>query len=170
MGKHNKYFATGIESVNFQDLMKYGNRTKNGCIEWTKRTNFGGYGVFKLKGEAKIVHRYVARLIHGNPISESMYAMHLCDNPPCFNPDHLRWGTPLENTRDMDAKGRDKRPRWEGEKMFTAKLTAALVSEIRQLYDYGFSLRELAGIYGVDHTNISLIVRGKTWKHLLSEE
>jgi len=166
MGKHNSLFRPRVEHVNFQDLLKYGEHMPSGCIEWTQRRNSQGYGSFKLQSHANRVHRYVTRLFYGDPADESMYAMHLCDNPPCFNPDHLRWGTPLENTRDMDAKGRSKRPNWQGEKMFTAKLRAAQVIEIRELYAYGFSLRELARIYGVDHTNISAIIRRKSWKHI----
>lgn len=36
--------------------------------------------------------------------------MHLCDNPPCARPSHLREGAQVENMRDMAAKGRATAP------------------------------------------------------------
>lgn len=48
------------------------------------------------------------------------------------------------------------------------KLTAEQVIEIRQRYAQGgITQRELASMFGVSPPNISLIVRGKHWKHLL---
>lgn len=35
-------------------------------------------------------------------------AMHSCDNPRCFNPDHLSLGTYLDNLEDAQRKGRRK--------------------------------------------------------------
>jgi hypothetical protein len=39
---------------------------------------------------------------------EGLLACHRCDNPPCCNPAHLFWGSPLDNTRDCIAKARRK--------------------------------------------------------------
>ena len=48
----------------------------------------------------------VGRLTYGRPA----FALHSCDNPPCCNPSHLRWGTARENAADMFERGR-ARPR-----------------------------------------------------------
>lgn len=32
-------------------------------------------------------------------------ACHHCDNPPCVNPDHLYWGSPIQNAVDRDERG-----------------------------------------------------------------
>ena len=34
--------------------------------------------------------------------------MHLCDNPPCYNVNHLKVGTTAENNADMARKGRSR--------------------------------------------------------------
>lgn len=44
--------------------------------------------------------------------------LHHCDNPPCVRRDHLFEGTPLDNMRDMIAKGRQK---WFGGHPETAR-------------------------------------------------
>lgn len=51
-------------------------------------------------------HRRMFELWYATKLEPSEVVMHVCDNPPCFNPLHLRRGSHAENMRDMDAKGR----------------------------------------------------------------
>src|SRR5437899_1621435 len=57
------------------------------CVEWPFGTS-GGYGTFRLNGKRVEATHYAL----GMNRPEGMEALHSCDNPSCFNPQHLRWG------------------------------------------------------------------------------
>jgi hypothetical protein len=76
-----------------------------GCWLYTGFTKWDGYGWLCRFGRYMTAHRYAWILKHGKP-PEGMSIMHICDNPPCCNPDHLKLGTHQENMADMVAKGR----------------------------------------------------------------
>lgn len=72
----------------------------------------GGYGRFRvMPGEKPSyrlrAHRIALCLKTGKDYDTPLDVLHSCDNPPCVNPDHLRWGTPTENINDI--KIRDRR-------------------------------------------------------------
>lgn len=66
----------------------------------------GGYGSFPIGEKGKVQSNRVAWMVTHGPIPDGMHVMHLCDNPPCCNPKHLKLGTHAENMADMHAKGR----------------------------------------------------------------
>lgn len=88
--------------------VKLSERTKpgsDGCVVWTGARS-GGYGSLCIKGKTYRAHRLVW-MINEGPIPAGFCVMHLCDNPPCVNPNHLKLGTHKENMQDRDAKGRN---------------------------------------------------------------
>jgi hypothetical protein len=94
---------------------------------------------------------------------EGMVVMHLCDNPPCVNVDHLRLGTHADNTRDMCAKGRHGFGVRSGTENGRAKLTDAEVSAIRFLHAAaGTSKMELGRTFGVSDRQVGRIIRGES--------
>lgn len=73
------------------------------CWLWTGSRAQDGYGQIKFDGKYWRAHRLVKWLTTGD-LPEVV--MHLCDNPLCCNPYHLKSGTTLDNVRDCIAKGR----------------------------------------------------------------
>lgn len=82
--------------------------TETGCHVWQGTRNATDYGLLNHLGKVYLAHRLSWQLIHG-PISNGLFVMHKCDNPPCINPDHLTLGTAADNARDMVEKGRSIR-------------------------------------------------------------
>ncbi|WP_257556500.1 hypothetical protein [Sphingobium sp. CFD-2] len=66
------------------------------CWLWTGAKNDGGYGTLSTRKAS-----HVSLEIDGRPRPPKAFALHSCDNPPCVNPKHLRWGSNKENMRDM---------------------------------------------------------------------
>jgi hypothetical protein len=70
-----------------------------------------GYGTMSYRGNAMRTHK-IAYTVTRGPIPKGMYVMHTCDLPRCCNPDHVKLGTPGDNSRDAAAKGRSDR-QWQ---------------------------------------------------------
>jgi len=149
------------------------------CLIWpfNKRSDKFKYGIVYYEKRRQRVHRLVFRLIHGG-LDPSLEVLHSCDNPPCFNPKHLRQGVQADNIKDIDLRGRRRsngrpgilrgpNPLLQGEHSGKAKLTTQVVAAIRAAYETGlFSQREVAEQYGTTRENVSQIVQRRSWKHL----
>lgn len=73
---------------------------ENQCWIWNGPKDKSGYGSCRYDGISWRVIRLSLFLTTGeNPGHK--YACHKCDNPECFNPDHLYWGSPAQNVNDM---------------------------------------------------------------------
>lgn len=66
------------------------------CWHWTASHNQRGYGTFWSGKQPTSAHRFAYELAHG-PVPEGLTVDHLCNNPPCVNPAHLRTVTFAEN-------------------------------------------------------------------------
>ena len=75
------------------------------CWLWLAARGRTGYGRFRQPKGHEYAHRVAYRLTFG-PIPEGMVVRHICDNPPCCNPEHLLLGTQSDNNKDSVARGR----------------------------------------------------------------
>lgn len=85
-------------------------RKTSGCWLWTGATH-SGYGTWAAPAIRRLgplrAHRVAYAIAHGG-VPAGLVVMHVCDNPICCRPDHLRAATQGENMRDSIAKGRWK--------------------------------------------------------------
>lgn len=123
----------------------------------------GGYGVIKNNGKQYGLSRLAfSELVE--PLRPGMFVCHRCDNPACWNPDHLFQGTHADNMEDMAAKGRASRA--SGERKHTSKLKDDDVRKIRQLLRDGLSQRKVAAQFNVTQSCIWNISSGRCWSEI----
>jgi hypothetical protein len=91
-----------------------------GCWVWLRGTDQHGYGALTMDGRRWKAYRYMYEQ-HVGPVPEGLQLDHICRNPPCVNPAHLRPATHAQNHQNLGAyRGKrrgasyDKRVRkWE---------------------------------------------------------
>lgn len=152
-------------------LAKIEKRGPDECWPWTGSIGTWGYGSFWLDSESGNMnaHRAAYMLLVGE-IAPGLVVCHRCDRPICCNPKHLFLGTPGDNVRDCNAKGRArgqfsdllgvKHPR------FSAVLNEETVREARSLYSQGVTQTALGKRFGISSSQMSRVVRGLSWVHI----
>ena len=161
------------------------------CWEWlgTKHSK-GGYGYAYFR-KPVLAHR-LAYIFSAGEVPDHLCVCHKCDNRLCVNPDHLFLGTRDDNNKDCVSKGRQakgnqlstacmkNRARGDrngarihiqnvkrGENHPHAKLTSALVLEIRRLDSTGLSYGQIARQIGfVKERCVSKVCQRITWRHV----
>lgn len=128
-----------------------------GCWFWGGAVHDGyPYGMWRVQGKALRAHVSSFRAAGGVLAEDRPHVLHSCDQPPCVRPEHLRAGSPAENTDDARRRGR-----------LAVGTNSALspdqVVELRSRYAAGERTPALAGEYGISSASISLIVRGLHW-------
>lgn len=132
--------------------------SSDGCWEWQGSLNFKGYGWFRVQGRTWKAHRFSYTVFHGD-IPKGVHIMHLCDNPGCVNPDHLKPGTNADNVSDRQAKGRG---RWD----HLTKTDEATVIRVREMRANGAKHSDIAEAVGLEVHHVSDICQRRTWKHV----
>lgn len=81
----------------------------SGCWLWLAGALRKGYGMLYVSpGKIKLATHISLELYGNQRPSPEHWALHKCDNPFCVNPDHLYWGTAVDNFSDMIARGRGR--------------------------------------------------------------
>lgn len=136
------------------------------CWPWTGALERSGHPSFRLGGGARLrAHRFALQLSLGRPLLPGAYACHRCNHPWCVNPEHLYEGTAQTNSDDKVAAGRQMR----GSRHHLTRLTEEAVAEIVRRYAAGGISQRVLGLeYGVSQSEISRMVNGRSWKHVVA--
>ena len=108
------------------------------------------------------VHQLVALAFLGPKPSPQHEVAHLDGQRLNNHVSNLAWLLPIENDAHKDLHG----TRLRGSQIHSAKLVEAQVVLIRQALAVGIRQCALAQTYGVSDSTVSLIARGKTWRHV----
>lgn len=134
------------------------------CPKWPYARGSNGYGSIGFGGLTRNVHSVVCEMVNGPKPSPSHQAAHICGkgHEGCFGARCLVWKTPSANMGDKLIHGTQP----HGKEVHLAKLDEEDVLKIRKMAGIITQAR-LAEMFGTHQSNVSNIVRGKTWRHLL---
>jgi hypothetical protein len=87
--------------------------TPTGCWEWSgNKDEYGrgrvGNGIYKNGTSGTILVSRASWILTYGEIPDNIKVCHTCDNPSCYNPEHLFLGTQKDNVDDMWKKNRGK--------------------------------------------------------------
>ena len=139
------------------DIAGYGK-----CWEWKANRHIRGYGIFWHNGKNVRANRMALVLSGSAPPSKNSMALHSCDNPPCCNPAHLRWGDAKENTADFFTR----QGGYRGELSGNAIITSDIASQILKRRMIGDNIPTIAAALGLAESIVELVYVGRSWKHL----
>jgi hypothetical protein len=152
-------------------FMRFVEKQRDGkrCWLWMGTKTKAGYGHFQINNRTAAAHRISYMLHHGEiPEGEGFHGYvvcHKCDNPSCVNPKHLFLGTQYSNMQDRDRKGR--RAALLGSRHGMAQLSDDQVKTIREIAaTRRFSQMQIAKMFDVSNSMISLIINRKNWTHI----
>ena len=137
-------------------------------LRLTKRS--GSFSItFHNKGYVAtyLVHRLVLMAFTG-PCPKGMECCHNNGDYSDNRLGNLRWDTHINNEKDKRRHGTNvgNRGNVRGESNAGAKLSDDKVIKIRSLFALGETQVNLSKMFGVWQGVISLIVRGRSWKHV----
>lgn len=146
--------------------------SKTIVLSWAKakrasiRTSHHGYKMITLRGvtvpnKTANIHTLVLEAFVG-PRPNGLECRHLDGNKLNNHISNLSWGTHLENANDKHSHGTSG----IGENNTSAKLTTVDVLNIRTRYANGEKCKSIADKFNISDSNVSLIVKRVTWKHI----
>lgn len=126
------------------------------CWLWRGNLDKKGYGGFRIGNYNTRAHR-VSHMIYKGPIPDGMETLHSCDNAACVNPNHLSFGTPMQNQDEAWRRSR---------RLGTHKLSRDDVLAIKSSLG---THSDIAARYGIGQSHVSRLKSGLRGVGILKE-
>lgn len=132
------------------------------CLVWPFARDKHGRGMMGFNGQHYWAHRFMCRLVKGDPPTAEHTAAHSCGNGHggCINPHHLDWKTQAENLEDCREHGTMVRThggnvrRLMGEEIKAIKLARGFQTQCQLAAKFGISEGTVSDIWhGRTHTD-----------------
>lgn len=153
------------------DICEHGGDCEVCCWGWSGAQSKSGYGRAKAYCYGHIetyAHRIMWAYYYETRVPKGKIVTHTCQNTLCCNPTHLElvsYSAYRNRMRERMQKTRQDNPRWGNIKLTEEQARWVLaMGKTRQK-----TQQQMADELGVSQVNISHIVRGRTWRHLHSE-
>lgn len=141
--------------------LKTDKQSDDACWIFLGATDKDGYGQF-WDGDIQLMtraHQFSAK-IHLGDCPKGMCVCHTCDNPSCVNPNHLFYGSALDNQKDKMTKNRQTK----GESQGHSKLTNNQIEQIRARANENYKV--LCKEFNLVPSTIYRIWHNQSWKHI----
>ena len=122
-----------------------------------KKGDARGHKLFDTCGRVLYAHRIVFELTNGYLPNPPHEVLHICGNPSCCNPNHLKEGTRSENVKQAYKDNPNLRKARQGSNNGRSKFTAEEILQIRLSTG---TYESIAKLYNVNACTISRIKRG----------
>lgn len=142
---------------------KVDRRSDDECWNWTGHSHQRGYGIYWHAGKNVRANRFALELVAGPAPDDKPFALHSCDNPGCCNPQHLRWGSAMDNHQDRVMR---KGP-LHGENNVNSTITEAIAADIYRRRLDGWTIKEIAQELELPATTVENVYTGNAWTHCL---
>lgn len=131
------------------------------CWPWLGVVNDQSYGKTTWNRKHQGAHRvaYMLSLGATEPPDRDVVIRHLCHNPICCNPSHLKEGNHQDNMQDSVEARRFR----SGEQHHNSKLTVEKVVAIRLLCAGGIPIAQIAKQFSLNWRTVKLASTGETW-------
>ena len=132
-------------------------KAEDDCWLWKGQMRRNGYGYFKMeKGKKVLSHRLALLFAKGERPHGNAVVRHLCGNRSCCNPNHLKYGTYVENSIDTYMMN-------HGRQSFSPNE----VVEYRKRYaKHELTEVEIARLKNVDVGIVGSMIRGYSYSYL----
>ena len=141
---------------------------REGIMKQSKRSGPYKYAILYLHKEKKYksisIHRMVLTVFVGPPPEPDSQGMHLDDNPENNKLTNLKWGSPLENTRQIYEKGRQNYSHLVGRfggRHYCAKKVVQFDKSGSKIIEVFGSVTEASKEIGITDAYISKCCKGK---------